>query len=136
MYKSVNIFSGTKDGPLAAVLTNPTELAFVKGKLKKHYPVVWNGIEYPDAEAAYQHNKWKVENSQTARHALLSGIMEAKLRQHPLILEYVEKAGGIEWLKTCTHYVGSYESYWTGRGMQSGFIRGLIEAIERIKKGT
>lgn len=37
-----NIWSGSKT---FAVFTNPTELAYRKGNLKHHYPIVFNGGE-------------------------------------------------------------------------------------------
>jgi len=39
----LNIWSGSSEmNGLGAALTNPTELSFKKGKIKHHYPVVFN----------------------------------------------------------------------------------------------
>ncbi|MBZ0088801.1 MAG: hypothetical protein K8H90_00320 [Thermoanaerobaculia bacterium] len=44
MHRPVNIWSGTRDGCLAAALTNPTELARGKGRLRGHLPVEFRGV--------------------------------------------------------------------------------------------
>jgi len=131
MRAPVNIFSGTTDGLLAAVLTNPTALAKRKGRIKGDYPITFRGVEYEDCEKAYQENK---TSSQEDRIELLTTVMAIKFRSYPEIFEEVKKAGGEAWLLTCEHRVGSYSSYWTGKGINSGFIRILIQLFNQWDK--
>jgi len=54
--EGINIWSGSDIG-IGAALTNPTELAFRKNKIKNHYPVTFRGVNFRDAESAYQEYK-------------------------------------------------------------------------------
>jgi len=119
-----NIWSGSKT---LAAFTNPTELAFKKGNLKKHYPVVVNKIKYPDAEQAYQVLKHKTNN----RIMLMSLILNAKLKQHPELIQDIEDSGGDYFLKNCDHIVYN-NSDWEGKGVESLFIRVLMNVYNNI----
>ena len=54
--EGINIWSGSDIG-IGAALTNPTELAFRKGNIKNRYPVTFRGVNFRDAESAYQEYK-------------------------------------------------------------------------------
>ncbi len=129
MFKSCNIWSGSSDG-LSAALTNCTELAFKKGKLKNHYPIVdKNGVVFPDAETAYKLHK---TGDIVKDRAIMIRIIAAKLRQYPRLTHHITARGGIEWLQTCSHIVGVKGSRWEGVGTESNFISCLIAAYEVV----
>lgn len=122
----MNIYSGSDDG-LGAALTNPTLLSFEKGKIQNAYPVQFRGVVYLDAEGAYQAHKGRLQDR--AKDQLMIDVIAAKFQQHPRLLHTVRKRGGVEYLRTCTHYVGSrVTGKWEGAGEQSRFIRNLITA--------
>ena len=121
-----NIWSGAGKG--LSVLTNPTELAHRKGTLKKHYPVRFKGLIYPDAEAAYQAHKMSLP-----RFPLMVEILVCKLHQHPLVYETLKNSGGVRFLSQCSHTVYG-RSWWEGIGEESPFIRALQSAYSQIEK--
>jgi len=147
MNAPVNIWSGTRDGRLAAALTNPTELARKKGRVRGHYPVFFRGVRYADAEAAYQAHKMTVRKGAIdelllggreelmeavvellrGREELMAEILLAKLEQHPKLAAAVARAGGETWLAACSHVVYG-RGWWEGEGLASPFIRALVVA--------
>lgn len=129
MFKPCNIWSGSNDG-LSAALTNCTEIAFRKGKLKNHYPIVdKNGVVLPDSEAAYKKYKTGDLNKDMA---IMTRIIAAKLKQYPRLVKHIAKRGGTEWLESCSHIVGVKNSRWEGVGIESNFISCLIAAYEIV----
>jgi hypothetical protein len=132
-----NIFSGERSA--RTVLTNPTELARRKGNLRHSYPVEIDGVVFPDAEEAYQTLKFYVENSDEAREDLCVLIITAKLRQHPMLVEFILRNGGVRWLIQCRHQVSARSaafSYWEGDGLESAFIRCMIKAYKLVRATT
>jgi hypothetical protein len=123
-----NIFSGD---PSRAVFTNPTEIARWKGTLKHHYPVVFRGIKFIDAERAYRVFKDQASD----RYQLCTEIIIAKLEQYPLLVETIDESGGEDWIKQCSHHVYNKSKFWEGSGLKSGFIRCLLAAYKNIKNG-
>ncbi|MEG5063066.1 hypothetical protein QUB33_05520 [Microcoleus sp. B3-A4] len=124
--EGINIWSGSDMG-IGAALTNPTELAFRKGNIKKRYPVVFRDVNFPDAEAAYQ--KHKSRDLQESIE-IMTEIIVCKLQQHPRLFEEITKRGGVEWLKRCRHIVGVRNSRWEGYGLESNFILCLVFAYQ------
>jgi hypothetical protein len=132
-----NIFSGERSA--RTVLTNPTELARKKGNLRYSYPVTIDGITYPDAEEAYQRLKLKLGHfaGMAEREALCTRVIEAKLRQHGQLAEFITVNGGVQWLAQCRHYTGARTQgfqEWEGVGYESAFIRALIKAYRTVQK--
>ena len=127
--EGINIWSGSSYS-IGAVLTNPTELAYRKGKLKNHYPVKFKDIVYPDAEAAYQANK---VNEIACDMAIMTSVIVAKLTQYPQIIESIDRFGGIDWLKSCSHHITG-KSRWEGCRKNSNFIICLVRAYETISQ--
>ena len=122
-----NIYSGSNDTVLAA-LTFPTEIAFRKGKLTKHYPVFFRDKLWPDAEAAYQFWKKWCENYDQMR-LLFIDIATEKFLQYPELFVELAKRGGTYYLKySCVHVTGAKETFYQGKGMESAFLRYLAEA--------
>ena len=129
--KGENIASTSKG--IAAALTNPTELAKQKGNLVNSYPVVYNGVTYKDAEAAYQANKAPyLANKTTGK--LMVDIITAKLQQHPSLVKGIDAKGGEQWLRSSTHIVKGDNFWETGAGKQNAFMNALIQAYKNVKQ--
>ena len=118
--ESGNIWSGDKT---RAAFTNPTELAFRKGNIQEHYPVIFHSLDFEDAEHAY-HNFAEKEG----KEKLMTEILTAKLKQHSSLVEIIEESGGEDWIKVCDHIVYGNSPYWEGKGTHSRFIRCLLNA--------
>ena len=121
-----NIWSGSKT---LAVFTNPTELAFRKGNLKHHYPIIWNGSEYPDVETAYQQNK---PRGLPNRVGFITDLIVIKLKTHQILIETIGMNGGVRWLEQCSHWTSSKNKTWEGNGRESLFLLCLINAYKRV----
>lgn len=129
----MNIYSGTNDGPLAAALTNPTELARKRGRLLRSYPVRYAGRDWPDAEAVYLTLKVTTEDADK----LMIEVITAKFTQHPELLSQVAALGGVAFLERCRHIVNAKTAHmraWEGFGRNSRFIRNLIAAYEAAQR--
>ena len=118
-----NIWSGSRT---LAVLTNPTELARKKGCLSRSWPVEFRGTRYPDSESAYKANKC------SDNYSLMVEVLTCKLKQHPEIMAALAASGGVGFLERCSHVVYG-KSWWEGIGIESPFIRALIEAFLSIR---
>jgi hypothetical protein len=132
-----NIFSGELSA--RTVLTNPTELARKKGNLRFAYPVTIDGVVYPDAEEAYQRLKLKLGHfaDMAEREALCTHVIEAKLRQHGQLVEFITVNGGVQWLAQCRHFTRARTqafAEWEGVGYNSAFIRALIKAYRAVQR--
>ena len=120
-----NIWSGDR---LRAVFTNPTEIAFRKGNLKNHWPIEFRGRKFEDAEAAYQTCKAEASD----KYKLCTEVLIAKFRRYPILAETIQKNGGLDWLKQCSHHVNGRNPDWEGDGIESEFIRCLMWAYEEV----
>lgn len=129
-----NIWSGGQG--LLGALTNMSERAYEKGCIKNRYPVRVSGIEFLDAEAAYQ--AMKVPGCEPYNDDLMVDIIALKLRQHPALQRAIEARGGEAWLSRCSHVTGARSERgqsWEGEGEQSRFIRNLIQAYSKAATG-
>jgi len=131
IFKAGNIWSGA-DGGLA-VLTNPTEIAFRKGKLKRHYPLSYNDKTYRDSEAFYKAKSYNVKPNTKRCYQICKCAIVMKLQQYPEIFEAIKNSGGIEFLEQCSHIVYNTSRRWEGHGVGSGYIRCLIGAYELVE---
>ena len=123
-----NIWSGSKT---LAVFTNPTELAFKKGNLRFHYPVVIDEQEFEDCEAAYHHFTKDCKGELAQCMVVCVEIIKTKFKQYPNILEAIKDSGGLAWIKKCSHFTfGRTKNFkrWEGQGLESPYIRCLYEA--------
>ena len=127
--QGINIFSG--EAGLGGALTNPTELTRRKGGISKSYPVRYNGREFPDAESAY--HALKTEDA-TANDRLMVDLIEAKFRQHEELWQEVASRGGSTFLAMCSHFTNARSDGggWEGQGLQSRFIRNLVQGYDRL----
>jgi hypothetical protein len=122
----MNIFSG--ETGLGAALTNPTELAKLKGGISSSYPVLIESRRFPDAEAAYQSLK---SGDDALNDILMTAILAHKLIQYPRLLSEITQRGGISFLLQCSHLTNSRKiprSTWEGVGEISRFIQALVRA--------
>lgn len=129
-FEAGNIWSGSKNG--IAVLTNPTEIAFRKGNLKSHYPVMYNGKIYADSEALYHKLSVNCKADNERCYEFCTVAIICKLNQYPRIVKAIEDSGGVAFLKKCSHKVYGKCARWEGNGLDSGFIRCLIKAYEAV----
>jgi len=136
-----NITSNSKG--LAGALTNPTKLSFEKGNIEKEYPVEFRGKVWEDAEAAYQYHKSRIDDffdsslNMENDYRLMKEIIAEKLKQYPELMQQIEDKGGIEYLESSTHSISEkYDktSRWTGKGLDSQFIKALVNAYVEAKK--
>ncbi len=131
----MNIFSGSMG--LGAALTNPTTIAYRKRTLTQHYPVVFCGVHYADAEAAYQ--AIKIPGNIAFNDLLMTWIVASKLLQHPRLLSEVKRRGGSDFLLQCSHFTNAKTrsaQSWEGQGMESRFIRNLLGGYELAQSGN
>ena len=157
MESVMNIWSKSDD-ELCASLTNPTELAVYHGKLKANQEVpagvIWmantktkkvmqrtykqnpffaypiqdkNGEWYGDLEAAYFRFRGEDEEN---NYKVMTKLLIAKLNRYPNLIDSIRERGGVSWLETCEHTVYGHSPAWEGKGMESGFIRCLVQAYE------
>jgi hypothetical protein len=128
-----NIFSGDR---CLAVFTNPTCLAKKKGNLKFDYPVIMDEVRYSDAEAAYQDLAAGCKANYSACRRVCVMVLEAKLKQYPVLLRTIKMSGGLDWIKQCRHIVFARTKAfkrWEGYGLESGFIACLYVAYRNLK---
>jgi hypothetical protein len=125
---AIDISSNAKG--LGGGLTNPTELAKSKGNIVNSYPVEFNGVQYKDAEAAYQANKRKYKNEgqgEGSTYDLMVQIITAKFLQNPRLIAATNDAGGSDFILNAVHQPTKKNTIWeTGGG--NYFILALNEA--------
>jgi len=130
-----NIISGSNDA-LSAALTNPTTIAKRKGTIIKDYPVMYNGIRYPDAEAAYKSSKVnddvlaKKGQIDPRNNEIMQKILVVKLEQYPNLVTGITGRGGVEFLEASSHI--GFGNRFEGQGKNSAFINNLIEAYKTV----
>lgn len=124
LMERINIYSGTPG--IGGALTNRTELSFEKGNIKHHYPITWEGVEYPDVESAYKAHKGNKTFAQL--QSMMVDMIEVKFRTHPKLRDAVTKRGAANWLLECSHCTNARSQVfrrWEGHGYESPFIRCL-----------
>jgi hypothetical protein len=99
-----------------------------KGKIKFHYPVVFEGQKFIDSESAYKRYK---TGDMAKDMAVMKEIIVAKLQQHPRLFDAITTNDGVTWLEQCRHIVVDNQR-WEGLGRNSNFIVVLISAFEAI----
>ena len=133
--EGINIYSGSKEfNGLGASLTNPTELSYKKGNIKRHYPVEFRGRKHRDAETAFWKHAKKLSFEEQQKPC--TEIIVAKLNQYLELVKAIDQHGGVEWLEKCRHFTGARSEkfkQWEGHGKNSAFIRCLTNAYKRIK---
>jgi hypothetical protein len=70
------------------------------------------------------------------REALCTRVIEAKLRQHPQLVEFITANDGVQWLAQCRHFTNARTQdfqEWEGVGFESAFIRCLIKAYRTVQ---
>lgn len=131
----INIWSGAKG--LGGALTNMSELARKKGCIVNEYPVVINGVRYPDSEAAYQALKYP--GHAAYNDGLMIDILALKLTQNPRLQNLITRNGGLSWLGRCSHFTHAKTARfasWEGQGANSRFITNLMHGYQKALSGT
>lgn len=131
---AINIWSGAPG--LGGALTNMSERAKEKGCIKNSYPVVVNGVTYPDSEAAYQ--SLKSNGNDSYNDGLMIDLIALKFKQNTILFDTVTKYGGVAWLEKCSHFTQAKSDRfqaWEGQGHGSRFIRNLIQGYLKAKTG-
>ncbi|MDF5727689.1 MAG: putative molybdenum carrier protein [Rhizonema sp. PD38] len=148
---SLHISPDSKDGLLAA-LANATALAKEQGKLQNDYQVSFNnnpeaaagqygvethlqkplGVAYASAEHAFNHQKHL--NPSIDEYKLMVEVLQAKLEQHPRIIDAISIRGGTEWLENSTTITNTQDKLWEGKGKESAFIRAIALAYNNVVK--
>jgi hypothetical protein len=127
-----NIYSGDKQ---RACFTNPTELAFRKGTLDKHYPIEIDGLNFDDAETAYKYYTHEKRDDFEFCKYTCQRVLEYKLNQYPELLKIIKESGGLQWIERCYHYTYARTSRfkrWEGQGRKSAFIDCLYKAYDAV----
>lgn len=131
---AVNLYSGAHG--IGGALTNMSERAREKGCIKRSYPVVINGVQYADSEAAYQ--ALKVPGDDDYNDGLMIDIIALKFLQNRSLLDFVTQDGGVAWLEKCSHFTNAKSpraQSWEGQGYDSRFIRNLIHGYTKAMTG-
>jgi hypothetical protein len=131
--KPGNIWSGSRS---LAWLTAPTELALQKGNMKNSYPIRYEDNLYDDAETLYQSLKRRSFEQLTLEQLfeLMITVLVLRFQTYPKQLELLLDLGGIEFLVNCSHHVYGKQPAWEGNGRDSGYVRCLIQSVERMAK--
>lgn len=134
MISAGNIWSGSK---FLAWLTAPTVLALRKGNLRTEFPIMYEGREFADVEAAYQITKKDGEWLSTQQlFDLMTKLLVIRFLAYPKTVEFLRGLGGIDFLVECEHRIYAYRNPWIGKGRGSGYIRCLIAAYEEVEKAS
>ncbi len=149
--KPNNIYSNAST-PLTRALSNPTHYNFkvfgatsinrggIEGFESLYKGIVFGDSTYIDVEHAYE--SLRQSSGPTPENiSLMIDLIEQKFRQHPNLYLAVNKAGGYNFLKSCTHIIGQVKpediirvSDMSGWCSDKGdaFIICLSEAYKRI----
>lgn len=131
--KGENISS--KGSPLAKKLTNPGNNISVEYKGKtfrnaEHAYQTWKSGEFD--EAAYNSTAFKPVGKKRVdknkNFDIMVDILTHKLQQHPELVEEVEKAGGLSYIRNSTHFVTG-DVFWEKQG---NFIKALYQAAVNV----
>jgi hypothetical protein len=122
--KGINISSRSTE-KLGRRLTNPN----------------WYAKDLMDVEAPYKANASKIKAPQlNAEEALkydmnlMYNLQVQKFRKNPELIDEINNAGGLEFIKNSSHIVGVKNSRWEGKGMESNFIKVLAKSYETVAK--
>ena len=122
--KGINISSRSTE-KLGKRLTNPN----------------WYAKDLMDVETPYKANASKIKAPQlNAEEALkydmnlMYNLQVQKFRKNPELIDEINNAGGLEFIKNSSHIVGVKNSRWEGKGMESNFIKVLAKSYETVAK--
>lgn len=133
LVKGENISS--KGSPLAKKLTNPGNNISVEYKGKtfrnaEHAYQTWKSGEFD--EVAYNSTAFKPVGKKRVNKDknfdIMVDILTHKLQQHPELVEEVEKAGGLSYIRNSTHSVTG-DVFWEKQG---NFIKALYQAAVNV----
>lgn len=128
----------SKGSEFAKKLTNPGNNLTVEYKgltfrNAEHAYQTWKSGEFD--EVAYKSKAFKPKASKSANRdanfGIMTDILAAKLKQHPELIEGIDKRGGLVYLTNSTHDVVG-DTYWESKG-QNKFMESLISAYKQVK---
>jgi len=101
----------------------------------------WYSKGLMDVETPYKANASKIKapqlNPQEALKYdmnLMYKLQVEKFRKNPELIDEINQAGGLEFIKQSSHIVGVKNSRWEGKGMESNFIKVLARSYETVAK--
>ena len=101
----------------------------------------WYAKDLMDVEAPYKANASKIKaphlNADEALKYdmnLMYNLQVQKFRRNPELIDEINDAGGLEFIKNSSHIVGVKNSRWEGKGMESNFIKVLAKSYETVAK--
>jgi len=119
---------------LGAGLSTQTVLAKSKGNIVSDYPVTYNGTAYLDADQAFQLNKKGLTENGTgpnSQYSLMVEIMTEKFKQHPKLVDAIQRQGGRSLLINAIHQPTKNNTVWETGG-KNYMILALNEAYMSI----
>lgn len=69
---------------------------------------------------------------QIEKEQIMKQLIICKFSTYPKLIIEIDKRGGLEFLKKCSHIV-SGNKHWEGVGEKSNFIKVLISAYKNVK---
>jgi len=122
--QGINISTRSTD-PLGKRLTNPN----------------WQAKDLMDVESLYKANASKIKaphlNTEEALKYdmnLMYKLQVQKLRKNPELINEINERGGLQFLLASEHTVGVKNSRWEGKGINSNFIKVLVESYTTVAK--
>lgn len=101
----------------------------------------WHTPNLLDVETVYKRNASKItapdlneEDALKYDMNLMWRLQVKKFIQNPELLDEINKKGGLDFLKKCSHIIGVRNSRWEGYGEESNFIRVLIQSYLTASK--
>jgi hypothetical protein len=129
--KGINIFSKSSDW-LGKALTNPTY---------SKYQIPDSKGNMFDVESIYKANQslktapqLAVEEALKYDMNLMAKLQIQKFLKYPELIQEIDKRGGIEFIENSSHIVGTKNSRWEGKGLESNFIKVLVAAYKKAKE--
>ena len=94
--------------------------------------ISFNGKQYDDSEAAYQANKTKNDDHD---YKLMVDVLTAKLTQYPVLVQGINKKGGMDYLNRAVHAPTGKATRWETGGKDL-FVKALKETYTNVSSGS
>lgn len=101
----------------------------------------WYTKDLMDVETPYKENASKIKvphlNMEEALKYdmnLMWELQVKKFRKNPELIDEINERGGLEFIKQSSHIVGVRGSRWEGEGMNSNFIKVLVQSYTTVAK--
>lgn len=101
----------------------------------------WYSKGLMDVEAPYKANASKIKAPHLSPEEalkydmnLMYSLQIKKFRKNPELIDEINEAGGLDFIKQSSYIVGVKNSRWEGVGMNSNFIKVLAKSYETVAK--